>query len=80
MIFLNSDIIINVKDSENYFLSPEKWYKVIGTQSRDKEKENNGKKYIEKQDVFMVVNDKGRIVSLFPSKCEIRILSDKKEK
>lgn len=76
MIFLNSEIIVNVKDSENYKLLPDKWYKVIGTGQRDK-KGAEGRP--EKADVFLVVNDEGRIVSLFPSKCAIRILSNKKE-
>lgn len=74
MIFLNVEIIVNVKDSENYKLSPDKWYKVIGSIQRDKMKDGK----LEKQDCFMVVNNEGRIVNLFPSKCEIRILSEKK--
>lgn len=74
MIFLNAEIIINCKDSENYKLSPDKWYKVIGTSQRDIKKDN----HTEKTDMFMVVNNEGRAVHLYPSKCEIRILSDKK--
>ena len=74
MIFLTSEIIVQVRDSENYKLSADKWYKVIGTGQRDTKKDGR----IEKADVFIVVNNEGRIVTLFPSKCEIRILSEKK--
>lgn len=74
MIFLNAEIIINVTDSDNYKLSPDKWYKVIGSQQREKMKDGK----LERQDMFMVVNNDGHIVCLFPSKCNVRILSEKK--
>jgi hypothetical protein len=75
MIMLNEEIIINVADSAKYGLNPDKWYKVIGTQSRNKE--NKESKKMEAQDMFLVVNDQGKLMTLFPTKCEIRILSKK---
>lgn len=72
MIFLIREIAVTTKDSEDYFLQPDVPYRVIGTQQRRRINKDTNKS--EEQDGFLVVNDKGRVVFLFTSSCQVIIV------
>ena len=72
MLHLTRSIAIRIVDEKQheYGFSPDKEYQVIGTTYRDIEKKGeHGKKFTERVDCLVVVNDDGKIRSPFASSC-----------
>ncbi|RQW04079.1 hypothetical protein EH223_08540 [candidate division KSB1 bacterium] len=84
MIVLTSDIEISTDESGEYGLKPGVFYRVIGAQSRtvtrvvDNERAPGGKesKKVD-EEKFIVINERGGMSTVYPSKCKIRVAGEK---
>jgi hypothetical protein len=68
MITLSLQLMVRVRDTEQYQVNPAKWYPVVGTSSQLITDQHNQQKRV---DQFLIINDIGKMLMIYPSKCVI---------